>query len=92
MTDMKKFLVFKKNICIYYFFRKKTSNTISKLSDHFFEDFFEVLHISVSPKINILESRSTFCDFFSKKTCSLKNGVSLRMELKNRGSLRTKVL
>ena len=50
---------FKKNICIYYFFRKKTSNTISKLSDHFFEDFFEVLHISVSPKINILESRST---------------------------------
>jgi hypothetical protein len=47
MTDMKKFLVSKK--------KKKKIN----LSDHFSEDFFEVLHISVSPKINILESRST---------------------------------
>jgi hypothetical protein len=45
------------------FYTKKTSNIISKFN----EDFFEVLHISVGQKIEILE---TFPDFltFSAKT------------------------
>jgi hypothetical protein len=43
-----------------------TSNIISELNDDFSEDFFEVLHISVGQKINILETRPDFLTFSAK--------------------------
>ena len=36
---------------------------ISKLNDDFFEDGFEVLHISVGKKIKILKNHSNFLNF-----------------------------
>ena len=43
-----------------------TSNIISELNDNFSEDFFEVLHIFVGPKKNILENRPDFLTFSAK--------------------------
>ena len=59
MTRTKKILVIekRKNVFIFYFFIIKSSNIISKL-----RIFFEVLYISVGPKIKILESHSNFRD------------------------------
>ena len=37
-----------------------TSNIILELKDDFSEDFFEVLHILVGPKIKILENHFNF--------------------------------
>merc|ERR1712051_998146 len=48
------------------FFIEMTSNIISELNDHFSEDFFEVLHISVCQKIKILENRSDLLTFSAK--------------------------
>ena len=45
---------------------KKTSNIISKFNEDFSEDFFEVLHISVSQKMKILETRPDFLTFSAK--------------------------
>ena len=50
----------------FHFFRKKTSNIISELSDDFSEDYFEVLHISVGQKIKILENPPDFLTFSAK--------------------------
>ena len=49
----------KKTFIFFHFLRKKTSNIISKLNDN----FSEVLHTSVGPKIKILENRSSFLNF-----------------------------
>ena len=77
MTKTNKYLVIIEKIKKHFFvlsFRKKTSNVISKLNDDFSEDFFEVLHIYVDPKVKILESHFNFCDFFSKNVwLSLKS-------------------
>ena len=43
-----------------------TSNIISELNDNFSEDFLEVLHIFVGPKIKILENRPDFLNFSAK--------------------------
>ena len=48
------------------FFSKKISNIISKFNDDFSENFFEVLHISVSQRIKILETRPDFLTFSAK--------------------------
>ena len=50
----------------FHFHSKETSNIISKLNDNFSEDFFEVLHIFVGPKIKILENRPDFLNFSAK--------------------------
>ena len=49
-----------------FFFSKNTPNIISELNDDFSEDFFEVLHIFVGPKIKILENRPDFLNFSAK--------------------------
>ena len=46
-----------------HFFKKKKLNIISKLNDDFSEDFFEVLHISVGPKIKILVSSACIANY-----------------------------
>ena len=43
-----------------------TSNIISELNVNFSEDFFEVLHVFVGPKIKILENRTDFLTFSAK--------------------------
>ena len=43
------------------------SNIISEMNDDFSEDFFEVLHIFLGPKIKNLENRPDFL-IFSVKT------------------------
>jgi hypothetical protein len=48
------------------FYSKKTSNIISKFNDNFFEEIFEVLHMSVGQKIKILEIRPDFQTFSAK--------------------------
>ena len=50
------------------FFSINTPNIISELNDDFSEDFFEVLHIFVGPKIKILENqnRPDFLTFSAK--------------------------
>ena len=48
------------------FIMKMTSNIISELNVDFSEDFFEVLHIFVGPKIKILENRPDFLTFSAK--------------------------
>ena len=55
-----------------------TSNIISELNDDFSEDFFEVLHISVGQKIEILENRPDFLIFSAKTHCRLYNRQILR--------------
>ena len=45
---------------------KKTSNIISKFNEDFSENFFEVLHISVSQKMKILETPPDFLTFSVK--------------------------
>ena len=49
---------------MFFFSYKKKSNIISKLSDDFSEDFFEVLHISVG------ENCLDFLTFSEKNTLS----------------------
>ena len=55
-----------------------TSNIISELNDDFSEDFFEVLHIFVGPKIKILENRPDFLTFSAQTHCRLYNCQILR--------------
>ena len=45
---------------------KKTSNIISKLNDDFSENYFELIHISVDPKIKILNVVLLFMTFSAK--------------------------
>ena len=45
---------------------QQTPNIILELNDDFSEDFFEVLHIFVGPKIKILENRPDFLTFSAK--------------------------
>ena len=45
---------------------KKNSNIISKFNDDYYEDFFEVLHISVGQKMKILETWPDFLTFSAK--------------------------
>ena len=61
------FSIEKTKKCFFFnFFIKMTSNIISELNDDFSEDFFEVLHIFVGPKIKILENRPDFLNFSAK--------------------------
>ena len=55
-----------KKLLFFNFFRKNTPNFIQELNDDFPEDFFEVLHIFVGPKIKILENRPNFLNFSAK--------------------------
>jgi hypothetical protein len=51
MTKTKKFLVSKNEKKYFYsFFRKKTSNIISKLNDDFSEAYFEVYNLGDNTK------------------------------------------
>ena len=56
----------RKNRFFDFFFINRTSNIISKLNDHFSEDFFEILHIFVGQKIKILGNRPVFLTFSAK--------------------------
>ena len=51
--------------------------SLYKAPDH---NFFEVLHISVGPKIKILESRTNFRDFSAKNGCSFLKLSNFELE------------
>ena len=48
-------------------FRKKTSSIISKFTEIFSEDFFEVMHIFVGQKMMILKNHPDFLTFLDNK-------------------------
>ena len=62
------------------FFRKKNSNIISKLSDDFSEDFFEVLHIYVGQKIMILENCLARVLIFSRYASSFLKSSNFELQ------------